>query len=334
MRNFMVFLTMFLFATIADAGFQGYAGSTDLKLFNKLQCSTGLTCTRLGDKFKMVSSPTLAGSQTIAGAEAGNATLTLQADESDDNGDDWIMVALASGNSLAFQNDTSGSAVTKLSLSTAGVLTLSDSETITDASDVITFGFDDAAAEVRITAFEATGASLTLQADESDDNGDDWKITNSTANTLTFNNDTSGSQVAKMTISTTGDVTGPGTGALSGYLAKQVASTTTTLTAAQCGSTIISDSADVLALPEASTVLGCEYTFICGTTDDMDINPDNADIIGPVNSVASGTGAAITPSAGDAIRCTDVGSSIKLQAIEADRWAAVGVGNGAWTDVN
>lgn len=115
----------------------------------------------------------------------------------------------------------------------------------------------------------------------------------------------------------------------------QVASTTTTITLAQCGSTFVSNSADVMTLPEASTVLGCRLTFVCGTADDFDINPSGAsDQISVLNSVAAGTGAAITPSAGDAIRCTDIGSSVILEAIAADRWVAIGVGNGAWTDVN
>jgi len=132
-----------------------------------------------------------------------------------------------------------------------------------------------------------------------------------------------------------GDVTGDGGDQLSGFLSLQVAGSTTELTAAQCGSTIVSDGAAVQPLPEASTVLGCRYTFVCGTADDFDINPDDADIIGPV-STTNGTTAVVTltPSAGDAIRCTDVGSSITLEAIAADRWAQVGGGNGVWTDVN
>lgn len=118
-------------------------------------------------------------------------------------------------------------------------------------------------------------------------------------------------------------------------VATQVAASTTALTAAQCGATVVSAGAAVQPLPEASTVLGCRYTFICGTADDFDIDPaDATDQISVVNSVAAGTGAAITPSAGDEIRCTDIGSSITLEAVGDDLWAAVGVANGAWTDVN
>ncbi len=151
----------------------------------------------LSTENNLVSVASSAFADNVAGAEAGNATLTLKADESDDSGDDWAISSVASGNALTIGNDTSGSQVTKLSLSTAGVITLSDSETITDASDVLTFTFDDAAATVRIAAFEATAANLTLQADESDDNGDDWTLTNSTGNQLQFTNDTSGAAVLK-----------------------------------------------------------------------------------------------------------------------------------------
>jgi hypothetical protein len=116
----------------------------------------------------------------------------------------------------------------------------------------------------------------------------------------------------------------------------QVASTTTSLTAAQCGSSIVSNSADVVTLPEASTVLGCRFTFICGTADDFDVNPaDASDTIGRVVSVTgTNTATALAPAAGDAIRCTDIGSSIILEAVGNDLWVSVGASNGTWTDVN
>jgi hypothetical protein len=119
------------------------------------------------------------------------------------------------------------------------------------------------------------------------------------------------------------------------YLNTQVATTTASLTTAQCGSTIVSNSADVMTLPEASTALGCRFTFVCGTADDFDVNPaDGTDLISTYNYVAAGTGAAVTPSAGDAIRCTDIGSSYTLEAVAADRWVMIGAGTGAITDVN
>ena len=51
-----------------------------------------------------------------------------------------------------------------------------------------------------VTATEGESATLLLSADESDDNGDDWSFVNSTANTLTINNDISGSTVAQVTL--------------------------------------------------------------------------------------------------------------------------------------
>lgn len=134
----------------------------------------------------------------------------------------------------------------------------------------------------------------------------------------------------------TGDVTGDGGDQLVGFLQNQVASTTTSATIAQCGTTFVSNSADVMTLPEASTALGCRYTFVCGTADDFDINPaDGTDAITSV-STTNGTTAVVTlaPSAGDAIRCTDIGGSITLEAVGANAWSQVGGGNGIWTDVN
>ena len=121
-----------------------------------------------------------------------------------------------------------------------------------------------------------------------------------------------------------------------GLLQDQVASTTTTITSSQCGSTFVSDSADVMTLPEASTVLGCRLTFVCGTADDFDINPsDGTDTIGTVASITgTNTTTVLAPSAGDAIRCTDIGSSIMLEAVGADLWVSIGNANGIWTDVN
>lgn len=122
-----------------------------------------------------------------------------------------------------------------------------------------------------------------------------------------------------------------------GYgLQPQVASTTTSITAAQCGATFISNSADVMTLPEASTVLGCRLTFVCGTADDFDVNPaDGTDQITSVSTTNGTTGVVtLAPAAGDAIRCTDIGGSITLEAVGANAWSQVAGGNGIWTDVN
>ncbi len=107
-----------------------------------------------------------------------------------------------------------------------------------------------------------------------------------------------------------------------GVLQNRILATATTLTAAQCGSTVYNGGAVVINLPEASTVLGCRYTFITANASNFDINPDNADVI--LNS---------TNVAGDASRNATVGNSITLEALDAVNWAVVGI-NGTWSDAN
>lgn len=108
-----------------------------------------------------------------------------------------------------------------------------------------------------------------------------------------------------------------------------------TITAAQCGSTFVSSATGVLTLPEASTVLGCRISVVCGTTDDVDLNPaDTTDVIGIAGSITgSNTTTTIAPSAGDAIRCTDVGAGFTVEAVGANLWAVLRT-TGVITDVN
>lgn len=140
---------------------------------------------------------------------------------------------------------------------------------------------------------------------------------------------------AKMVVANANTLLGAGSGTISGYKSAQVASTTTTITAAQCGSTFVSDSADVMTLPEASTVLGCRLTFVCGAVANFDINPaDTTDAFGTIGTIAAGAVATLAPAAGDAIRCATIGSSIIIEAVGADLWSALSYANGVWTDVN
>lgn len=121
----------------------------------------------------------------------------------------------------------------------------------------------------------------------------------------------------------TGDITGDGGDQLVGFLNNTITSTTTTLTAAQCGSTIVNDSADVLTLPEASTVIGCRYTFMTNNASNFDINPADA----------SDTITLLTNAAGDAIRNATVGNFVCLQAVDATNWSQCGI-LGTWSDIN
>ncbi len=81
-----------------------------------------------------------------------------------------------------------------------------------------------------------------------------------------------------------------------------------------------------MTLPEASTVLGCRLTFICGTADDFDINPaDATDVLGITGALAG--------AAGDEYRCTDIGAGLVIEAVAADLWAVIST-NGTITDVD
>lgn len=108
-----------------------------------------------------------------------------------------------------------------------------------------------------------------------------------------------------------------------GVLQNQIASSATTLTKSQCGSTIVSGGAHTMNLPEASTVLGCRFTFIVGAAQALVINPDNADQI-----------LLLTDSAGDSISADAAGESVTIEAISSSQWAPVGAEKGTWSDAN
>lgn len=68
MKAFFSFLAVLCFSMFAHAGFEGIDNTgTSLKLFNRIKCSTGMTCTRVGDKFTINNSGTLTGPVTITG---------------------------------------------------------------------------------------------------------------------------------------------------------------------------------------------------------------------------------------------------------------------------
>lgn len=192
--------------------------------------------------------------------------------------------------------------------------------------------------ELPVFSGAPTSADYAPVCDDSDNRIERLDLTNTTIGGA-FNGTvgaTTPGTGAFTSITATADVSGDGTDQLFGFLQDQVASTTTSITAAQCGKTFVSNSADVLTLPEASTVLGCRLSFVCGTADDFDVNPaDGTDQITSVSTTNGTTGVVtLAPSAGDAIRCTDIGGAITLEAVGANAWSQVAGGNGIWTDVN
>jgi len=66
----------------------------------------------------------------------GDASITLSADVSGDNGDDWKIISQATGNDLSVQTDLSGSFAEVLNLTTAGTLQI-DGDLTVDGGDIL-----------------------------------------------------------------------------------------------------------------------------------------------------------------------------------------------------
>jgi hypothetical protein len=271
--GFMKLLLLFMFFLLAVtmpsyAGFEGLQSTTSLKVFNRIRCSTGLTCTRTaGGTFNMVSSPTLVGPLTLESGEILNNTV----------------------------------------------------------DDTVELTSNDEALVFQLTGFEAKAATLNLYPDQGDDDADKFSINATITDILEFRNNgtafLSFSSAGAMTA--TSSLTGDGGDSISGFLEKQVTATATTITAAQCGSTFINAGAIEMELPEASTVLGCQLTFIVGNASNFTIDPDAADQL-----------MLVTDAAGDSLIANAIGESIVIQAISASAWAPVSAEKGTWTDSN
>ena len=66
MKMFLLVLMGFMFSMSAHAGFRAYNGTTDLGIFQSVKCSTGTTCTKVGDKLNVVSTHNSANTQVAA----------------------------------------------------------------------------------------------------------------------------------------------------------------------------------------------------------------------------------------------------------------------------
>lgn len=132
MKKITLFIGALLVSFAAYAGFGAYQGTTSLGVFGYVKCSTGLTCTKVGDKLNIVSSPTLVAPLTlengeilsnttddtvqvasddndttfqILGFEAKNAILNLWADQGDDAADKFSITATTT-DTLVIKNNT------------------------------------------------------------------------------------------------------------------------------------------------------------------------------------------------------------------------------------
>lgn len=70
MRMTLLSILMFTMSLTAYAGFEGLNQGASLKLFNQIDCSTGLTCTRVKGKFTMVSGGAASVSESSVVAQA------------------------------------------------------------------------------------------------------------------------------------------------------------------------------------------------------------------------------------------------------------------------
>ena len=73
MRNFLLVLVLLVTSLTVQAGFEGLNQGASLKLFNRLDCGEGLTCSRLKDKF-MMSFNGQSGSSTLKNRVLASAT--------------------------------------------------------------------------------------------------------------------------------------------------------------------------------------------------------------------------------------------------------------------
>lgn len=98
-----------------------------------------------------------------------------------------------------------------------------------------------------------------------------------------------------------------------------------TLTIAQSGDIIYNAGAEQYDLPEASTCHGAQYTFVVLNASNLDINPDDDDLI-----------VAATDTAGDMLRSATVGDTVTLVCVSDSQWVVQSMypASTDWTDAN
>jgi galactitol-specific phosphotransferase system IIB component len=75
--KFLVLLSFALLTLTANAGFEGLNQGTSINIFNKINCSTGVSCTRVKDKFTIsktggLQNQVVATATTITAAQCGS----------------------------------------------------------------------------------------------------------------------------------------------------------------------------------------------------------------------------------------------------------------------
>lgn len=150
----LALLILVILTTPVFAGFQGINGTTSLGVFNKLTCSTGVTCTKSKDSFTVVSSPTIStGSLTVTAASSASANVDIIGNNGGTNGDKWRLLSTYSTQLFALQNNTSGSFVSKFTIDPSGNTTIAGTLTPSGATSLSGGINSSASAKTRFTAW-------------------------------------------------------------------------------------------------------------------------------------------------------------------------------------
>jgi len=242
--RFLLILLSWLLVIPAFAGFKGLNGGTTIGVFSAVDCTTGITCTKSPKGvLTMVAGGSFTSPVVIDGATP-NLTIGDAGVEDtglfyDGNAQDFNISLDDSADKLVIGLGTVAGTTNRMAFNSADLNMVLGDATAADVGFIYdgnaqdyNISLDDSSDDLVIGLGSVAGTTDALRIDENQD--------------VTFVQDI-------LPLST---ITGDGGAALVGMLHAQVASTTTTITLAQCGSTFVSDSADVMTLPEASTGLG------------------------------------------------------------------------------
>lgn len=316
----------------------------------------------------VITTPTISETTlTVTGAEAGNATIALQADQGDDTADKWNIAALAASATLKVSNESLtgfvqvGSGSLNVTGEEAGDATLqlyadesddaADRWTVTAlaastnlkiANASLTGYVQAGSGTLSVVGEEAGNAGLILDADEGDDNADTWTIQSTASdNDLDFiNHTTTVASISSVGLGTFVGLTNTGAFTHSGVTngpapVAQGAGTALSVTAAlHAGKTIyVTDTDGMTFTLEAATGTGNKYCIHFGATaaGDMIINVTGNDSMAGLAYIVDEDTAAVTAyrASGDADQMVvngttkggQIGDRVYLQDVATDKWA-------------
>ena len=282
-------------------------------------------------------------SVTISSTEVDEAAISITASTNGGGIDiaaqtdiDIVITNGASGEDITLSN-TGGSFIVlatesavdavKIEASAGGIDILASGAAAGEDIDIVATGSsvnissteDDADA---ITIVTNGGATEKLKLTNTQGTVADAILLTATAGGITL--DANGDIECNASLDVDSTIVGDGSSAITGMLRTVIVDVDGgTLTIAQSGSIWYATGAGVINLPEASTAIGMWFTVVVGATANIDINPDNADVI-----------LLLTDAAGNAIRADEIGETVTLMAVTAVNWVVWGAEKGTWTDVD